>query len=251
MSWSTARRSRPSRQPGVVAGGDGVEAERQRAGRQRGELDPLVAPHAGVRSLAAGIGRHEVVDHVLFEPVREIPDVEGDVEHVGDPAGVAGVFFRAAAPRPGAQRPRRSRQRQVHADHVMAGIDHPGGGDRRVDAPAHRDQNPHYSNNSRARQRRLPRPVHRTGQHVERRVDVGVDTGVTERKSQRTAGAGRVGAHRGQHVRRLRDTGRACRSGRAFDSLGVQQHQQRIALAAAEGEVRVARKSLAPVAPLR
>ena len=43
-----------------------------------------------------------------------------------------------------------------------------------------------------------------------------------------------------QHMRRLRDTGRARRTGRALDSLGVQQHQQRIALAAAEGEVRVA-----------
>ena len=132
-------------QPRVVAGGDGVEAERQRAGRQRGELDPLVAPHAGVGRLAAGVGRHEVVDHVLFELVREIPDVERNVEHVGDPAGVAGILLRAAAPRSGAQRPRRGRQRQVHADHVVARIDHPGGGDRRVDAPAHRDQYPHYS----------------------------------------------------------------------------------------------------------
>ncbi len=95
------------RQPGVVAGGHGVEAERQRAGRQRGELDPLVAPHARVGGLAAGVGRHEVVDHVFGEPVREIPDVERNVEHVGDPARVAGVFLRAAAPRPGAQRARR------------------------------------------------------------------------------------------------------------------------------------------------
>ena len=38
------------------------------------------------------------------------------------------------------------------------------------------------------------------------------------------------------------DTSRAGRAGRAFDSVGIQQHQQRIAFAAAESEVGVARK---------
>ena len=91
-------------QPRVVAGRDGVEAERQRASGQRGELDLLVAAQARVGCLAAGVGRHEVVDHVLVEPVGEVPDVERDAEHVGDAAGVAGVLDRAAAARAGAQR---------------------------------------------------------------------------------------------------------------------------------------------------
>ena len=33
----------------------------------------------------------------------------------------------------------------MHADDVVAGVDHPGGRDRGVDTAAHRDENPHYS----------------------------------------------------------------------------------------------------------
>ena len=46
----------PIRQPCVVTGGHRVEAQCQRAGGQRGELDPLVAAHARVGCLAAGVG---------------------------------------------------------------------------------------------------------------------------------------------------------------------------------------------------
>ena len=107
----------------VVTGGQRVEAERQRASGQRGELDPLVATHTRVGGLAAGIRLHEVVDDVLFESIGEIPDVERDVEHVGDPAGVAGVLLGAAATRSGAQRTRSRRQRQVNSDHLVTGLD--------------------------------------------------------------------------------------------------------------------------------
>ncbi len=93
----------PVREPGVVAGGDSVKPQRQRASGQRGELDSLVAAHTRVGGFAAGIGRHEVVDDVFFEPVREIPDIEGDSEHIRDPSGIAGVFLGAAAARAGAQ----------------------------------------------------------------------------------------------------------------------------------------------------
>ncbi len=223
-----------------MAGGDGVEAQRQRASRQRRELDSLVAPHARIRGLAAFVGRHEVVDHVFFEAVGEIPDVERDVEHVGDAPGVTGVLLRAAAPRSGAQRARRGRQRQVHADDVVTRVDHPRGGDRRVDAAAHRDEHPHCFGRSRAGQRGLARPLDRRGQHRQRGIDVGLGAGVAQRQPQRAARAGRVGAHREQHMRRLGDTGGARRARRALDALGVQQHQQRIAFAAAEREVGVA-----------
>ena len=43
------------RQPGVMPGGDRVETQRECAGRQRRELDPLVAPDAGVRGFAPRI----------------------------------------------------------------------------------------------------------------------------------------------------------------------------------------------------
>jgi hypothetical protein len=86
------------REPGVVASGDSVKTQRQRASGQRGELDPLIAAHTRVRGFASRIGRHEVVDHVFFELVSEIPYIERDSEDIGNTPGVAGVFFGAAAP---------------------------------------------------------------------------------------------------------------------------------------------------------
>jgi hypothetical protein len=85
------------REPCVMPGRDRVEPQGQSARGQRGELDSLVAPHARVRSLAAGIGRHEIIDYVFFELVREIPYVERDSEYVGNSTSVTGVLFRATA----------------------------------------------------------------------------------------------------------------------------------------------------------
>ena len=51
-----------------------------------------------------------------------------------------------------------------------------------------------------------------------------------------------VAAHREQHVRGLGHAGRAGRAGGALDAAGVEQHQQRVALAAGEAEVGVARE---------
>ena len=103
-----------------MPGGDGVEAERDRPVRERGELDLLVAAQARVGRLARGVGGDEVLDHVLLELLREIPNVEGDSEHVGGAAGVAGVLLGAASARPRAQRVRRLRQREVYPDDVVA-----------------------------------------------------------------------------------------------------------------------------------
>jgi hypothetical protein len=99
----------------VVAGDDGVEAERQRAVEHGGELDLLVAAQARVRRPPGGVLGEEVVDDVLAEALGEVPDVEGDAEHVGHPRGVARVLPRAAPARAGAQRRRRLRQREVDA----------------------------------------------------------------------------------------------------------------------------------------
>ena len=63
---------------------------------------------------------------------------------------------------------------------------------------------------------------------------------VAEREAQRVAGLVLVAAHREQHVRGLRHAGRARRPGGALDAARVQQHQQGVALAAGEAQVRVA-----------
>ncbi|CKP81923.1 Uncharacterised protein [Mycobacterium tuberculosis] len=99
----------PTRQPGVVAGGHRIETQRHSPGGQSSELDLLIAPHARVRSFPAGIRRHEVVDHVLFELLCEIPNIKRDSEHIGDAARVCSVLFGTTAPRAGAQRAGRGR----------------------------------------------------------------------------------------------------------------------------------------------
>ena len=246
MSRSTARRSLPSRQPGVVAGGDRVEAQRQRAGRQRRELDPLVAPHAGVGGLAAGVGRDEVVDHVLGEPVREIPDIERDSEDVGDPARVAGVFLGAAAranrcaacpARPtarGARRPPRDRRRP-------SGRRRPTSRRRRSSRPE-----PSLRDRSRSWPARLGGPASTAPGSTSSAASTSASTLLwpNESRSDPRALAGSAPI--------AISTCDGCATpavqaepGRAFDSVGVQQHQQRVALAAAEGEVRVAREAAA------
>ncbi len=132
------------RQPGVVTGADGVEAERDAAVEHRGELDLLVAAQARVGRPAGGVLGHEVVDDVGGEAVGEVPDVEGDAEPVGRPAGVVGVLARAAAAGSGAERLRVLRQRQVHAGHVVARVDGPRCGHGRVDPAGHGGQHPHH-----------------------------------------------------------------------------------------------------------
>ena len=72
----------------VVAGGDGIEAEPERAVEDGGELDLLVAPQARVGRAAGGVLGDEVVHDVLGEPLGEVPDVERDPEDVGDPSRV-------------------------------------------------------------------------------------------------------------------------------------------------------------------
>src|SRR6266545_1974330 len=83
--------------PGVVAGGERVEAERARPGEQPDDLDALVAAGAGVGGAAAGVLGGEVVDHRLLELLHEVPHVEGDADGVGDPPGVVGVRQGAAS----------------------------------------------------------------------------------------------------------------------------------------------------------
>ena len=88
----------PADQAGVVPGADRVETQRDGLVEHGGELDLLVAAQAGVRCATGRVLGDEVVDHILGEPVGEVPDVERDAEHVGGPAGVVGVLLRAAAP---------------------------------------------------------------------------------------------------------------------------------------------------------
>ncbi len=130
-------------QLGVVAGGHRVEAQVQRAVEHRRELDLLVAAQAGVRRPAGGVLGHEVLDHVLVEAVAQVPDVEGDPDDVGGPAGVVAVLDRAAAARPAAVGLRVAREREVDAGDVVAGLGGAGGSDGRVHPAGHGGEDLH------------------------------------------------------------------------------------------------------------
>ena len=94
---------RPVDEGRVVPRADGIEAQFDRTLQQGGELDLLVAAHAGVRRAAGPVLGHEVVDDVVAEPLGEVPHVERDAEAVRRPAGVHRVLDRAAAAAAGAQ----------------------------------------------------------------------------------------------------------------------------------------------------
>ena len=127
----------------IVAGGDGVEAEREGSVEEGGELDALIAAHAGVRGASGGVFGDEVIDDVFLEPFGEVPDVEGDVEHSRHAVGVAGVFDRAAATRSGAQGAGHPGQGKVDADDFVSGIDGACRGYGRIDSAGHGDEYSH------------------------------------------------------------------------------------------------------------
>src|SRR5450631_2218434 len=126
-----------------MTGYDRVEAERQRPVEHRRELDLLVASQARVGGAAGGVLGDEVLDDVLAESFGQIPDIEGNSEHVGGAPSIVGILECAAPSRTVAQRCGSGGQREVHAGDIVTGIDRTSGRDRRVDAAAHRGENLH------------------------------------------------------------------------------------------------------------
>ena len=126
MAVSTLRYSRSLDEARVVPGADRVEAERDRAVENRGELDALVAAQARVGRAARGVLGDEVVDDVLAELLGQVPDVERDAQHVGGPARVAGVVEGAASAGAGAERLRILGEREVHGRHVVTRVNGAG-----------------------------------------------------------------------------------------------------------------------------
>ena len=114
---------------------------------------------------------------------------------------------------------------------------------RRVHAARHRCQDAHQlatpAGRHTARQRRVARAFDNGGDRLDQGVDIGLRGGVAEREPQRGAGRHLRRAHREPDVGGLRHPGVARRARRALDAARVQQHQQRVALAPGELEVRV------------
>src|SRR5690606_29908675 len=124
-------------QPSVVAGGDGVESERESAVEHRRELDLLVAAQTRVGGAARGVLLDEVLHHVAVEPLGHVPHVERDADHVGGPPRVPRVLDGAAAAGAGTVGLRVGRQCEVHAGDVVTGLGDASGGHSGIDAAGH------------------------------------------------------------------------------------------------------------------
>jgi hypothetical protein len=114
-------------------------AERAGLGQQVAELELFVAHHARVRRAAGAVFAGEIIDDHLLELVRLVDDVVGNAERVRDAARV-GDGLRAAAfvlrARDAILRP----DLHGHADDVVALLLEQVGGDGRIDAAAHAEQ---------------------------------------------------------------------------------------------------------------
>jgi len=130
-------------EPGVMPGGEGLEAQGQPAFEDRGELDLFVAAQARIGGAAGRVLGQEVADDVVGEPFGEVPHVERDAQQVGGPPRVVGVLQGTAASRTAAVGRRLSRQRQVHPHHVMPGVDQTRGRHRGVHSAGHGHQYAH------------------------------------------------------------------------------------------------------------
>ncbi len=82
---------------GVVPGGDTVGADLSGGGEELVELEVVVAESAGDGGSAGEVLADEGLDHIGFEALLLVDDVVGDVELLGDVAGVVDVVDGAAA----------------------------------------------------------------------------------------------------------------------------------------------------------
>ena len=122
---------------GIVTGDHRIKAQGKSAVENRFELDLLVAPQARIGGSPLPVFVHEIVDNVSLESLGKIPDIEGDVEQLGDSASIEGIFHRATATGAGAKGIARARQSKMHPDHLMAGVFRPGSSDSAVHAATH------------------------------------------------------------------------------------------------------------------
>ena len=122
----------------------------------------------------------------------------------------------------------------MDAGHVVAGFDGAGGGDGGVHAAGHGGEDLHRRCGGR------PGPLDDRADRLDEGVDVGGGAGVAEREAQRAPGLLVVAPIASSTWLGCGYAGRARRAGGALDAAGVEQHQQRVALAAREAQVGVA-----------
>ena len=199
----------------------------------------------GLGVWSGGIGGNELVDDVVLEAIGEVPDIERDPEDIGRSTRIGGVLTRTTSARTGPERTGRSRQRQVHPDDLVAGLDGTGRGNGRVDATAHRSKYPHQRSPAMAVAipaacaRATTSPITAPTASISSAV---VD-GASEKRRELRASAVDTPIAVSTWLARATPAG-AGRTGRTFNTVGVEQHQQRITFTAGERNMYISGKSL-------
>ena len=213
-----------------------------------GELDPLVAAQAGVRRAAGCVLGDEVLDDVALEAAREVPDVEGDAEHVGHPPRVTGVL-QVQQPRADSRRVAAERDRA----RCTPTTSWPASSMRAAATAESTPPDMAATTRISAGQLRGPsRPLDDRGQGGEEGVDVGLGRRVAEGQPQgspapRTRCAPWRAA-RGWAAGRPPGTPSRCEHSTPG---GVEEVEQRVALAAGHEQVGVAGQPARAVAGLQ
>ena len=127
--------------PGVVAGRDPDGPEPVGRIRDRREAERAVAAHARVGRAAAGVRRDELVDDRSLELLAQVDRKVRDAEGVARPPRGPHRVGRAAGPL-GVGRVRVDPQPKGHADGLHPRLERLGERDGRVDAAAHRHDDP-------------------------------------------------------------------------------------------------------------
>ena len=213
----------------VMARGDGVESQQVGALAEPVELQVPVAFDARIRCQPFAVGTHVRIHDVAIEVVTEVEDEMVDVQLLRHSSGIVDIGDRTATGIALA-----SPQPHGDADDVVAGVDQLGGGNRRVDAPAERDENPHAARPLRSRSTDSTMAVVGPGDVVGRRRS-------TEGQSKRAASTLVGHTHRGEHVRGLHRATCARRRSAGAHSRLVEQVEQRLVLDPVDAHVRRAR----------
>ena len=124
-----------------MAGRQAVGVEVARGLQQVGELDGLVAAHAGQRRLPTQVAVGEIVDHALAEARFVVEHIVRKTGPFGDPAGIADILAGTAGAGPADGGAMVVELQRDTDDLITLGVQHRGG-DRTVDPAGHRHRHP-------------------------------------------------------------------------------------------------------------
>ena len=126
--------------PGIMAGGDGIAAQKDRPVIEMPEFQVAVAVDAGIGRLPLSVGIRKAVHHLTAELIGEVKNVVGNPQPKRHAAGVLHIIQRAACAAAGASDVLVAVQGHGGADAVPAAVLQKVSGDAGINAAAHCNQ---------------------------------------------------------------------------------------------------------------